>query len=121
MDLEIAREEAASAAHRVAIETEGAVAEAEARALEQSYRQEATRLSRPGESGVMLAVDVVRGCIRPGLTLLFVVLTGVIFFTLTAQEADLKVRIVETVLSLTVTTVIWWFGGRGLDKPAKVG
>ena len=119
-DLEIAREEAASAAHRIALETDAQVATAEARALEESYRQERSRLSIPGEKGAMVWVDVIRGMLRPGLTIMFVALTGIIYFTLQPAELDLKARIIETVLSLTVTVVIWWFGGRRLDKPVQV-
>lgn len=119
-DLEVAREEAASAAHKVAVETEGKVHEAEVRALEQSYRNESTRISRPGDGWLMQMVDVIRGLTRPALTIMFVCLTGAIFFMLTDQDAALKIRIIETVLALTTTCVIWWFGGRRLDKPVQV-
>lgn len=118
IDLEIADREAAGAAQVARIEAEGDVAEAEAEALTASFRQEMTRFARAGEGGAMLFVDVVRGLLRPSLTVGFVVLTGFIYFTLTPEDAHLKTRIIETVLYLATTCTVWWFGGRQVAKSA---
>lgn len=68
----------------------------------------------------MLAVDVFRGLMRPGMTLLFLVLTGAVYFKLSADFdfLDLRERIIDTILYLTTTCTIWWFGGRQVAKSA---
>ena len=118
MDLKIAEMEAQGAVNASLIEAEAESERAAASALSASYRQEMTRFSRPGETGIMLAVDVVRGFMRPGLTAGFLLLTGVIYFLLSSQVEyfSLRERIIDTILYLTVTCVIWWFGGRQLSK-----
>ena len=103
LDMEMAAAETAAANTQAALEAEN-------NALMASYSEASKRLSAPGESGWLVAVDVVRGLTRPVLTLLFVVLAGGMFFTL--SDAALEARIVDTVLYLTTTCVIWWFGGR---------
>ncbi|MCY3878045.1 MAG: hypothetical protein OXF74_02560 [Rhodobacteraceae bacterium] len=120
IDLEIAQAEAAGAERRAAIDLEADTVQAENEALIASYRQEAARLSRPGEGGAMLAVDVFRGLMRPGMTLLFLVLTGAVYFKLSADFdfLDLRERIIDTILYLTTTCTIWWFGGRQVAKSA---
>ena len=116
IDLEIAREEARSAERVAAIEAESAAAEAEAEALRASFDQETTRLSKDGDHGIMLAVDVVRGLLRPGLTITFLALTAWIYASLGDGDVELRDRIIDTILYLTTTCTIWWFGGRMIDK-----
>ena len=115
LDIELANTEAASAERKVAIEAEAERDKAEWDALKASYHEAKTRWSS-GESGWIVAVDVVRGLTRPALTWAFLALTAGIYFTLAANDAAMRGRIVETVLYLTTTCVLWWFGGRQLAK-----
>ena len=121
--IETARVEAGAADARTAAGVETARIEAwaareagELAALAASYREAARRWSRPGDGPMMRAVDVVRGLTRPVLTLLFVALTAAIYFSLADHEAGLRGEVIQTVLYLSVTCVIWWFGGRQLVK-----
>lgn len=75
----------------------------------------------PRQTWLMVLLDFARGIIRPGLTLYLVVITTLIYFQarslmgagMSAEQAvDLLSLIVKTVLYLTSTTVLWWFGTR---------
>ncbi len=123
LDLEISRAEAASAERVAAIEAESERDQAAWSALEASYRTASRRWSR-GDSKWLVFVDVVRGLTRPGLTFLFVGLVGAIYFALGGSDMetiDIRPRIIDTVLYLATTCVLWWFGARQLAKRAEAG
>ena len=66
-----------------------------------------------GDSAWLVFVDVVRGLIRPVLTVGFLVLCGLIYFTLPGGSPEhVAARIVDTALYLATTTTLWWFGTR---------
>ena len=119
VDVELAKTEAASAERTAAIELEKVEIEAEGNALTASYREAMQRWSR-GESAWIVAVDVVRGLLRPVLTLAFLALTALIYFH-ESSDVLIQTRIINTILYLTTTCVVWWFGGRkrGGGKAAK--
>ena len=120
LDLEMIRAEAEAGARTAAIEAEAERDTAAWSALEASYREARARWSR-GDSGWLVFVDVVRGLTRPGLTFLFVGLVGAVYFTLGGSDMetlDLRPRVIETVLYLATTCVLWWFGARQLAKRA---
>lgn len=120
LDMEVAKVESAGFAQVAEIEAEGEEAKSAWKALEESYREAARRWSRPGDGFLMLFVDFCRGMTRPMLTWVFVALTGAIYFTVAADDAKVQGQIVDTVLYLTTTTVLWWFGARQISKgPAR--
>ncbi len=122
LDMEMARVEAASVAHAAAIAAEDARDAAAWRAVEASHRHAGRRWSR-GDSAWLVTVDVVRGLLRPVLTVGFIALVGVIYFNLGASEMeilDIRPRIIDTVLYLATTCVLWWFGARAVDKRRRV-
>ena len=112
LDIELAQTEAAGAERRATIEMEGVVAQAETEVLAESYREAGRRWSGPGDGLLLQCVDVVRGLMRPALTVTFVALTGAIYLTLTPVDGSVRSQVIATVLYLTTTCVIWWFGGR---------
>lgn len=114
VEMEMMKTEAASAERVAAIERESEQMRAEHAALEASYRAATTRMST-GDSRWLVVVDVIRGLTRPVLTLLLVTLAGVIYFTLSPQ-AGMRAQIVDTVLYLSTTTVLWWFGARHVGR-----
>lgn len=78
---------------------------------------------------MMTIVDSVRGLIRPVLTLYMVIIATVMFHWAkdlaapggtsvvdTSKAADIIKSIIDTLLYLTTTCVVWWFGAR---TPAK--
>ena len=119
LDIELARAEASSAERVAAVEAESAADQAEMRALEASYRDASSRMSRAHEGGMMKVVDLVRGLLRPVLTLILVAAVIVIFFYVGVPDLDSQTvgeRIIETVLYLATAAVLWWFGQRQIEK-----
>ena len=68
-------------------------------------------------------VDLIRGLIRPGLTIYLIVLTNLIVAKIAflesvmasleqAQAFGLISDIINSILYLTTTAVLWWFGSR---------
>ena len=107
------------------IEADATVAAAESAAFSKSFDMEPRMYSekvKPNAfaSIMLVLIDFVRGLIRPGLTVYLCVLTTLIYFqardllgdqTLTQAAAlDLTAQVVSTVLYLTTTCVLWWFG-----------
>ena len=124
LDMELASIEAAGAEKVAALQLESEREQAELAAFRESYREASRRWSRPGDGVLMQFVDVVRGMTRPALTWGFVVLTGAIYFTMGDGDAvvdgtAVKARIIDTVLYLTTTCVLWWFGARQIAKGPK--
>ena len=112
LEMEMLTAEAASAERIAAIERETEETRAEAAALSASYRAATTRMSR-GDSRALVWVDVIRGLTRPLLTWGFCALAGVIYFDLSPQH-DMRGQVIDTVLYLATTCVLWWFGARHL-------
>lgn len=50
--------------------------------------------------------------VRPSITMGLIMLTGAIYFSLDETELDLKDKIINTVIYITSTAVLWWFGSR---------
>lgn len=119
IDIEIARVEAERAERVAAVEAESEESARAWSAMEASHRAAGERWSS-GDSGWLVLVDVVRGLIRPALTLGLVGLVGCIYFVGAAGEgfdaAAVRARIVDTVLYLASTCVLWWFGSRAQGK-----
>lgn len=90
-------------------------------ALEASYKESTSRMST-GDSPWLILVDVVRGLMRPVITLGTLLLMAVIYFTIAQDMAPgpdgipVQVTIVTTVLYIATTSVLWWFGTRNLSK-----
>ena len=120
LDAEVAKIESAGYKEVAQIEAESAEAKSAWKALEESYREAARRWSRPDDGFLMMFVDFCRGMTRPMLTWAFVAITAAVYFTVGAQDAKIHGQIIDTVLYLTTTTVLWWFGARQISKgPAR--
>lgn len=119
-------------------EAAGRQAVAEQEAFAASYRLEPERYADGkapkgliGSLGWLLMVltDFARGIVRPGLTVYLCIITTLIYFQAAdmideyglrlgvAAANDLIRRIIETILYLTTTCVLWWFGTRNAGKP----
>jgi len=112
---------------------EGAAKEAvaDAATLAESYKMEPQRFSdgvkyTHGQGWVMVILDAMRGAVRPILTVYLCVLTTLIYLqahallgtTMTPEQAFKMVEmIVGSVLYLTTTCVLWWFGTRNKSTP----
>lgn len=110
-------------------QTEGEAAKdvAATSAFSTTLLREPERYSNAGtlttwQNWVMVILDFIRGVIRPGLTLYLCFLTSYIWLEVhnklaledldTAQALQIWLLVVETILYLTTTVVLWWFGTR---------
>lgn len=120
MEMQQMDKEAAIARDIAELKMEGADRTAAWGALEASYKESTSRMST-GDSAWLILVDVVRGLMRPAITLGTLTLMGVIYFTV-AQDMvgpdniPVPVTIIQTVLYIATTSVLWWFGTRNLSK-----
>lgn len=114
-------------AERIAgIEAESAISVADANALSESYKADAANYSSSKSSAWFVFVDVIRGLIRPALTLYLMAISTMIYLDLdalmageayTASEAKIMVaQVINTLLYITTTVVLWWFGTRNKVK-----
>lgn len=122
MDMEIKQMhvEAEIAKDVAELEMEGKDRQAVWSALEASYKESTSRMST-GDSQWLVMVDVVRGLMRPVITLGLLLGIGVIYFTVGADTTlpdgtPMTVNIIQTVLFVGTTAVLWWFGTRHLGK-----
>ena len=68
------------------------------------------------EKGSLWVLDTLR-LVRPVLTLVLILLTGLVFFF--GTDAD-QTEIIQSVVFVTVAAVLWWFGDRA-PKPMEGG
>ena len=77
------------------------------------------------QNWLMVFLDFFRGIIRPSMTLYLTILTTIIYLQarqilgggMSAEQATgLVGKIIDTVLYLTSTVTLWWFGSRVHDK-----
>lgn len=120
----------------IVAEGEARVAEADAEAFAKSFSQEPkiysnTKAVGPIANGFLVALDVIRGLVRPGLTMYLCGITTLVYLeaktimatveVFTADQAiEIHNLIVATVLYLTTTCVLWWFGTRNKQKPPEM-
>lgn len=79
-----------------------------------------------GQNWVLVILDFIRGSIRPALTAYLCVLTSYIWWEVhskltledleTAQALEIWLQVVNTILYLTVTVILWWFGTRNQQQ-----
>jgi hypothetical protein len=105
------------------LEMEGKDRTAAWAALEASYKESTSRMST-GDSGWLVAVDVVRGLMRPVITLGLLIMIGAIYFTVAVDlvgpdGTPMRVFIINIVLYVGTTAVLWWFGTRNLSPSPR--
>jgi hypothetical protein len=134
VDAEIMREEWAARTRVAEVEGETKESVAETSAFSASFN-EPVRYSdhvTPNENQgwLLIALDFIRGIVRPGLTVYLCVLTSLIYLHAknlitenmlsAAQAVDLLKLIIGTVLYLTTTCVLWWFGTRNKQRAPRI-
>lgn len=139
-DAAIMREEWAGRTKVAATEAAGAEAVSANQAFAQSLLKEPERYSK-AESlpdnwwgwflhGALVLLDVIRGLVRPALTVYLCWVTTSIWFEVrhlanaedlsTEQVVGVLTLVVDTILYLTTTCVTWWFGTRNKQEPPTV-
>ncbi len=127
IDIQMQTAEWASRTQIAEITTQGEVDKADTQALVASYNEpvqysEKTLLTHAQE-WVMVGLDALRAIIRPGLTLYLCAITTMIYIQtkglINSNSGDsfaLLTKLIDTVLYLTTTCVLWWFGSRNKVK-----
>jgi hypothetical protein len=133
VDAEIMEKEWAARAQVASIEAAGKAEVAAENSFAASFAMEPKQYSekvKPNAfSGfVLVLLDFVRGIVRPGLTVYLCAITTMVYleakaligvhgaFMLPEQAIDIHQTIVSTILYLTTTCVLWWFGTRNRQK-----
>jgi len=120
MEIKQMNVEAAIAKDIKELDMEGKDRQAAWASLQASYKESTSRMSK-GDSAWLVMVDVVRGLMRPVITLGLLIMIGAIYFTVAVDLAGpdgvpMRVFIINTVLYVGTTAVLWWFGTRNLSK-----
>ena len=136
VDAEIMREEWAARTKIAVTEAEAKEDVAESQAFAASFNEperysESSKHSL-GQAWVMVILDAIRGLVRPTLTIYLCALTTFIYLhsknlldlhgvNMTPDQAVKQANlIIGTVLYLTTTCVLWWFGTRNKTKQPSV-
>lgn len=115
-------------------ETEAGAAKdiAESNAFAASLLKEPERYSSAdrlttGQNWLLVLLDVLRGIVRPALTVYLCALTTYIWWQVRqlisaedfdpAEVLELWKMVVNTILYLTTTCILWWFGTRNKSVP----
>lgn len=124
LDIQMQAAEWASRTQIAEITTQGETDKADADTLKAAYATEPQQYSEKsllthGQEWLMVALDFLRGIIRPGLTLYLCGITTMIYMQtrglITTNQSDsfaLLQRLVDTILYLTTSCVLFWFGSR---------
>lgn len=130
VDAEILQAEYAGRTKVAEVEASGREAVADAQAFAASFnepvRYSADVAPTAGQGWLLVLLDVLRGLVRPGLTIYLCVITTMVYLQARwllgagispdAAQATLD-RIIETVLYLTSACTLWWFGSRVKSQP----
>lgn len=134
VDIEMLNAEWEHRAKVAEIETQGKVDAEEAKAFAKSFASEPQLYSAKVtpttiQGYILIFLDLVRGLVRPGLTLYLCIITTMMYLevmalvklygmVMNAETAmSLMDKIISTILYLTTTCVLWWFGTRNKQKP----
>lgn len=84
-----------------------------------------------GQQWFMVLLDVLRGAVRPLLTIYLCALTTYVWLQVKAVLSTQQLQaaaamevwqlVVQNILYLTTTVVLWWFGTRNKGQPPKSG
>ena len=132
-DAQIMAQEWAGRTQVAKIEGDAAQQVADAAAFAASYKLEPERYATGELSGgqrwLMVLLDLLRGSVRPLLTIYLCALTTMVYVQargLLAKEdldvtqvLELEKMIVGTILYLTTTIVLWWFGTRNAQSAPR--
>lgn len=135
-DAEIMAQEWAARTKVAEVEAAGREAVAAEEAFAKSFAMEPKQYSSKVQVGpvtgfMLVLLDFLRGIVRPGLTIYLCAITTMVYLearavlagieVLSADQAiEIHTLIVSTILYLTTTCVLWWFGTRNRQKAPGV-
>lgn len=131
-DAAIMAQEWAARTKMAQVEGEAKVEQADAEAFGKSFDNEhyASNVQATGiQAWLLVLMDCIRGVVRPALTIYLCVLTTMLYYDAhrLIREDDfaqtdasaLVMKIVNTIIFLTTTCVLWWFGTRNKAQQPK--
>lgn len=128
-EADVMKQEWAARSAIAKIEGESAIEIEDSRAFKESLSNEPKRYftGDPKRFGIIFIVlDFIRGSIRPALTIYLCVLTTIIYLQIanllgtnidSTQLQTILNQIINTILYLTTTVCLWWFGSRQKSPP----
>lgn len=128
LDIQERKAEAEISLKQVEAETEGQIAMGELQAFNTSLSSDQARYATgANEHWAFVIVDVIRGLMRPALTVgLSYALCQVIFdviealggweVVVAAQGMSIVNDLIQSLIYVTTTAIVWWFGSRAVQK-----
>lgn len=135
-DAAIMAQEWAARTRIAGVEADAAKDVAESNAFAESLKAQSIRYSEGHQTGpvatfFLVMLDVVSGMVRPLLTVYLCFLTTYIWYQVRsllnnenitpADALELWKLVINTILYLTTTCVLWWFGTRNKQSAPKIG
>ena len=136
VDMQMMEKEWAGRVQVAQTEAEAAAEVAASKAFEASLTSEPKRYSEGVQvgafwGGLLVLLDLFRGLVRPALTVYLCAISTLIYLqarelvgkeNLSPDQAlQIENLIVGTILYLTTTCVLWWFGTRNKQQVPKLG
>lgn len=131
LDIEAQKQEWASKTQIAEITTQGETDKADAATLMASYQLEPQQYAEKSllthaQNWLFVLVDTLKAVIRPGLTIYLCGITTLIYIQtrglISTNQGDafaLLEKLVNTILYLTTSVILWWFGSRNKSKGVK--
>lgn len=132
IDAEILAQEYAARVTVAASESNAKIEVADSQAFAASFVEPKMYSEGTGKSGLQsfafVLLDLIRGVVRPGLTIYLCVITTYVYLQVKelmgvpldpTKGMDLLNQIVGTILYLTTTCLLWWFGVRNKQPAPK--
>ncbi|QNJ59191.1 TMhelix containing protein [Vibrio phage vB_ValS_PJ32] len=131
IDIEERRAEAELTLKQTQAESEALKITSELNAFTASLKSDkATYSTKAPTNTALVIVDVVRGLIRPVLTLTLVTILTIVTFdiinayggyekVITDQGVQMVDDLIHSIIYMTNAAVLWWFGTRDLNKKIK--
>ena len=123
IDLDEMRLEGELHAKAIGLQLEVTQIEAQNRALLDSYKGERTFISKgmdltPAQQWVVVFIDLIRGLMRPAITVFFLLLMYKVHSENALPQSE-EIMIIKSIIYMTTTSVLWWFGSRQLEKHVR--
>ena len=130
LDIEAQAAEIAAQAQIAQIQTQGEVDKADDEALAKSYELEPQQYSEKTllthtQNWLFVLVDTFKALIRPSLTVYLCAIVTIIYMQtrglINTNQGDsfaLLEKLINTILYVTTTVILWWFGSRA-NKNSK--
>jgi len=128
LDIEQTKQEWASRTQIAEITAHGEVDKADAETLSESYQLEPEQYAEKtllthAQNWLFVVVDTLKALIRPSLTIYLCIITSLIYFQtrglINTNQGDsfaLLEKLVNTILYVTTTCILWWFGSRNQNS-----